>query len=240
MNIGWILLICALVIVAFAALRLGRKKERMGSMEQMLKASQDSLARIDNPQLDAFDARLVRRDELMSLLSNEKIKAIKLYREDTGASLADAKNAVERMQLGLRMGIVHQESGVSAMFSEASDLPGGEVERLVLQGKKIQAIKLYREQTGLGLREAKEAVDALDLLASKRSSLASQAQKDGIDAGGRLPSSEAPGDTVRQHILAGNKILAIKAYRAQTGLGLREAKEAVERMEQAWHQGFVE
>jgi ribosomal protein L7/L12 len=29
------------------------------------------------------------------------------------------------------------------------------------QGRKIQAIKLYREQTGVGLKEAKDAVEEL-------------------------------------------------------------------------------
>jgi large subunit ribosomal protein L7/L12 len=40
--------------------------------------------------------------------------------------------------------------------------PGGmtpEVEQLVNSGKKINAIKLLREQTGLGLAEAKDMVD---------------------------------------------------------------------------------
>ncbi len=32
---------------------------------------------------------------------------------------------------------------------------------LVRQGRKIEAIKLYREQTGAGLAEAKEAIDRL-------------------------------------------------------------------------------
>ncbi len=36
-----------------------------------------------------------------------------------------------------------------------------EVQQLVMQDKKIQAIKLLREQTGLGLREAKDIVDGL-------------------------------------------------------------------------------
>lgn len=36
-----------------------------------------------------------------------------------------------------------------------------EVRALVAQDNKIQAIKLYRENTGLGLKEAKDAVDAL-------------------------------------------------------------------------------
>ena len=33
---------------------------------------------------------------------------------------------------------------------------------LVRQGKKIEAIKVYREQTGAGLMEAKQYIDGLD------------------------------------------------------------------------------
>lgn len=36
-----------------------------------------------------------------------------------------------------------------------------EVRALAAGGRKIEAIKLYREITGQGLREAKEAVDAM-------------------------------------------------------------------------------
>jgi len=36
-----------------------------------------------------------------------------------------------------------------------------EVDALLREGKKIQAIKVYREATGAGLKEAKEAVDKL-------------------------------------------------------------------------------
>ncbi|MGC3004031.1 ribosomal protein L7/L12 [Streptomyces sp. G35A] len=42
------------------------------------------------------------------------------------------------------------------------DLPRrDEIERLVREGRKVQAIKVYREATGAGLAEAKEAVDRL-------------------------------------------------------------------------------
>jgi ribosomal protein L7/L12 len=45
---------------------------------------------------------------------------------------------------------VHNQSGVSA-----------EVQQLAMAGQKIQAIKMLRDQTGLGLREAKDIVDRL-------------------------------------------------------------------------------
>ncbi|MEV5608939.1 ribosomal protein L7/L12 [Streptomyces sp. NPDC052225] len=38
-----------------------------------------------------------------------------------------------------------------------------EVRALVLQGKEIEAIKVYRRITGAGLKEAKDSVDALKL-----------------------------------------------------------------------------
>lgn len=37
----------------------------------------------------------------------------------------------------------------------------GEVRRLVQRGRMIQAVTLYRQYTGLGLKEAKEAVDRI-------------------------------------------------------------------------------
>ena len=37
-----------------------------------------------------------------------------------------------------------------------------EVRRLMGERRKIEAIKLYRETTGVGLKAAKEAVEALD------------------------------------------------------------------------------
>lgn len=40
--------------------------------------------------------------------------------------------------------------------------PSGAVMQLLYQGKKIHAIKLYREQTGANLKDAKDAVEAIE------------------------------------------------------------------------------
>lgn len=37
-----------------------------------------------------------------------------------------------------------------------------QVRNLLLQGKKIEAIKVYREATGLGLKESKDAVEVAE------------------------------------------------------------------------------
>lgn len=47
----------------------------------------------------------------------------------------------------------------------AAPLPEGalpEIQAAVFAGRKIDAIKLYREATGIGLAEAKEAVEAME------------------------------------------------------------------------------
>ncbi|MER2563809.1 MAG: ribosomal protein L7/L12 [Myxococcaceae bacterium] len=82
-------------------------------------------------------------------------------------------------------------------------------------GEKIEAIKRYRELTGVGLKEAKDAVEALE-------------------RGEAVPVTQtpsAPNASVQDLLREGKKLEAIKLYREQSGLGLKEAKDAVEAME---------
>jgi ribosomal protein L7/L12 len=93
--------------------------------------------------------------------------------------------------------------------------------------RKIAAIKAYREETGLGLREAKDAVEAfLATGDTRRSETASPAPSTSSYA---MPSppplSQRVKDIARNH---SGKIEAIKAYREETGAGLKDAKDAVE------------
>ena len=45
------------------------------------------------------------------------------------------------------------------------------------------------------------------------------------------PTPEDHADKIKEAIFSGQKILAIKLYREQTGVGLAEAKDAVEKLE---------
>lgn len=85
---------------------------------------------------------------------NQKIEAIKVYRQVTGKGLAESKNDVEAWARG---------ETLAAPFVVQAVQGGGEsVEALIRAGQKINAIKLYREQTGKGLAEAKYAVEAME------------------------------------------------------------------------------
>jgi ribosomal protein L7/L12 len=95
-----------------------------------------------------------------------------------------------------------------------------EIRALLGEGQKIQAIKLYRERTGVGLRQAKEAVEA-------------------IERGESLPSPETVEESFERELIGlldqGQKIQAIKLYRERTGVGLKEAKDAVDVIQRREH-----
>ena len=91
-----------------------------------------------------------------------------------------------------------------------------EVRELLASGNKIAAVKRYREETGLGLAEAKAAVEALEA----GNSLADSVTSDDADLT----------DQVVSLLERGKKIPAVKLYRDLTGVGLKDAKEAVERI----------
>lgn len=111
-------------------------------------------------------------------LGPEKIKAIKLYRDFTGAGLAEAKNAVESTPCLLiettdkaEAELVKAEfeaigSTVTVNFdvvesTEVSEDAEAYVVSLIDAGAEmVKVIKAYRETTGCGLKEAKDAVES--------------------------------------------------------------------------------
>lgn len=99
------------------------------------------------PQLgaDASPEELIR--------AGKKIEAIKRYRELTGASLKEAKDAVELVESGRSATLPPK----SALIRQVND---SEIEAQIRSGHMIDAIKLYREKNGVGLKEAKDAVEA--------------------------------------------------------------------------------
>ncbi len=59
---------------------------------------------------------------------------------------------------------------VQARKGEAEVMPDDltfSIRQLLKEGRKIQAIKLYRKHTGAGVREAKEAVEAIKIVNSE-------------------------------------------------------------------------
>lgn len=99
------------------------------------------------------------------VVGGEKIAAIKLLREATGMGLAEAKAVIDAVERGERLPPLAQRAVPPPETSRAADSGGDElpteVRRLAEAGNRIHAIKLLREQRGLGLKEAKDLLDRL-------------------------------------------------------------------------------
>jgi ribosomal protein L7/L12 len=80
-----------------------------------------------------------------------KLEAIKLLREETGMSLLEAKNLIDDAETQNQTRRAPGAQGTTALSSAVMDK--------LMQGNKIEAIKTLRTETGLGLKEAKDAVE---------------------------------------------------------------------------------
>ena len=88
-----------------------------------------------------------------------------------------------------------------------------EVRRLLVEGRKIDAIKRLREVTGMGLAEAKLLADDPDLRSRRKP-----------------PPGSGKGLTARAQGLLrqGKMIEAVKALREERGIGLKDAHDEVQ------------
>ena len=91
----------------------------------------------------------------------EKIGAVKIYRQQTGASLKEAVEAVEAMQRGEPARPPHNASTGDIQDADLNAADLKDIVALLEEGKQIAAIKLYRDKTGVGLAAAKSAVEGL-------------------------------------------------------------------------------
>ncbi|MCC7483605.1 MAG: hypothetical protein IT529_01325 [Burkholderiales bacterium] len=99
------------------------------------------------------------RMEVASLLSQGgKLEAIRLVRERKGLPLADARIEVET--IAREEAIVQPAPGLAATIQRAQEM-SEQVRRLAARGRKSDAVKLLREKSGIGLKEAKDLVDRL-------------------------------------------------------------------------------
>jgi ribosomal protein L7/L12 len=83
-----------------------------------------------------------------------RIAAVKLCREWTGCSLREAKHRVEALGTGERE---YSDGLASNLDEQVMD----EILDAMEQGNKLEAVKLYKESTGVSLVESKQFVELL-------------------------------------------------------------------------------
>lgn len=156
--------------------------------------------------IEGIDWDAIADAELQSYLPDNKINAIKRYRELTGQGLKEAKDAVE-------YAIAHPESAKKGRSGLDADTGGAGVRDLIAEGRIAEAVTVYAAFMGVDEFTAKAAIVELERQ---------------LNAENRL--SDDGMESVRDLLESGNKIEAIKQYRVLTGVGLKEAKDAVEGM----------
>jgi len=97
-----------------------------------------------------------------------------------------------------------------------------QIRELLSQGNKIAAIKLYREGTGVGLKEAKDAVEAIE-----RGEPTYSPEPIQID----LQNDALLDEQIKQLLTKRQKIQAIRFYREINHTDLKDAKDAVDAIE---------
>lgn len=128
-------------------------------------------------------------------------------------------------------------SSASASVSGLTPTVIAEIDRLVSAGQKIHAIKLYRDHSGVGLKDAKDRIEhwsvsttaphlaAVSNATATRSSITPTAMTPS-SVRASLPPSVAT--EIDRMVAGGSAIAAIKALRQHTGLGLKDSKELIE------------
>ncbi|GAB3596170.1 ribosomal protein L7/L12 [Microbacterium tumbae] len=149
----WIALGVVAAIGLFAA--LGRSmRPQVPKAPQPMPAASPASARPAGPAALPAHAtaeidRLVRE--------GQKIAAIKVYKDTTGVGLKEAKDRIDRWQLGaVPSAATHAAPTTNHSLSDPARR---ELDRLVAGNQRIAAIKVLREQTGLGLKESKDIID---------------------------------------------------------------------------------
>lgn len=157
---------------------------------------------------ELVDWNVIVDEELQSYLPHKKINAIKRYRILAGVDLKEAKEAVE-------YAMAHPDGMKRAKFSgKVVDTDGAGVRDLIVEGRIDEAIKVYTAFMGVDEYTAHDAIETM------------QAE---INAEMRL--SDEGLYPIHDLLKQGKKIEAIKQYRELTGLGLTEARDAIENME---------
>ncbi len=114
---------------------------------QQVKDSVPETQRLADP---TFAGNLEKQIEDL-LAQEKKIEAIKAYRQATGVSLKEAMDAVENI-------------GTGSSWRRSKIIPADkhdQITDLLRQNRQIEAIRLYREITGAGLNEAKDAIEEI-------------------------------------------------------------------------------
>jgi ribosomal protein L7/L12 len=100
------------------------------------------------------------------IFAGQKIQAIKLYSQSTGAGLKESKDYIDHLEQQLRAENAGNFSATAMPGSvSVPAMPEEDAKKmtdLIFAGHKLEAIKMYRDASRLGLRKSKVFIDDLE------------------------------------------------------------------------------
>lgn len=160
-----VLLIVLLVLIAFLMLRMMFLRRERGRELFVTEATGRSGPRPDPPPAltkptSGIDASPLEFEVIRLLEQRKKIQAIKVVRDHTGLGLKEAKNLVEEVERTGRLRLPPLPTAPYSPYAPETDVMDSARE-LKRDGRAIEAIKLIRQHTGFGLKQAKDLYDRL-------------------------------------------------------------------------------
>ncbi len=157
-----VLLIVILVLIALVMLRMMFMRRDRGRELFVTQATGRAAPQLGpsagfTKPTSGVDASPLEFEVIRLLEQRKKIQAIKLVRDHTRLGLKEAKDLVEEVE---RTGHLRLPPLPTAPFLAETDVME-RARELKRQGKAIEAIKLIRQHSRLGLKEAKDVYDGL-------------------------------------------------------------------------------
>lgn len=166
--------IVVLIALGFIGLAVALRSMRPKAPEAQVYTPSPTTARTapaasaSNPVSGLTPQVVAEIDRLVA--AGQKIHAIKLYREHAGVGLKEAKDRIEHWSISTTAPHAAAITNATAVASSISPQTGtmraslpasvaADIDRLLAANQPIQAIKLLRQHTGLGLGESKRAID---------------------------------------------------------------------------------
>jgi ribosomal protein L7/L12 len=156
----WVVATVALGVLVVVALVAAARVRALNRPQAPMPIAPGASA--DLPQSDLTDVQAL-------LASGKKIAAIKRLREQTGMGLAEAKNVVDAMAVGrpapgpeqIRRRAAGGATDRAQQVRRMSPVTRARAEAFIADRELIHAIKVIREDTGMGLRDAKDTAEAM-------------------------------------------------------------------------------
>jgi ribosomal protein L7/L12 len=153
-----VLLIVILVLIALVMVRMMFLRRERGRELFVTEATGRTRPRVETTKpRTGIDSSPLELEVIRLLEQRKKIQAIKVVREHTRLGLKEAKDLVEDVE---RTGRLTLPPLPTAPYLDDVDVMD-RARELKRDGKAIEAIKLIRQHSKLGLKEAKDLYDRL-------------------------------------------------------------------------------